>query len=131
MKFLFIWLLPLVFLLGCSDSETAPTAIANVNSSAGSDQGSSADYFSLIINEEQNQWWHSAIFYEIWPRSFQDSDGDGSGDFNGMTNKLDYLQGLGVNGIWLTPVFEAPSYHGYDFQDFYNVEADYGTMADF
>jgi alpha-amylase len=92
---------------------------------------SSAAYQSLVINEDANEWWHQAVIYEIWPRSFYDADGDGSGDFNGMTSKLDYLKDLGVSGIWLTPVFEAPSYHGYDFQDFYNVESDYGTMAEF
>ena len=88
-------------------------------------------YKKITLNEDTSQWWKSAVFYEIWPRSFYDADGDGSGDFNGMTAKLDYLKELGVNGIWLTPVFEAPSYHGYDFQDFYNVENDYGTMEDF
>ncbi len=79
---------------------------------------------------ERRKWWHDAIFYQIWPRSFQDSDGDGIGDFQGMTSKLDYLADLGINAIWLTPIFEAPSYHGYDFQQFYQVESDYGTMAD-
>ncbi len=128
MKSLFTLLLPLIFVAGCSNSGTAP---ANSNSSTSSDSSASAGYLSLAINEERAQWWHNTIFYEIWPRSFQDSDGDGSGDFNGMTSKLDYLQDLGVKGIWLTPIFDAPSYHGYDFQDFYNVEADYGTMADF
>lgn len=131
MKSLFSLLFTLVFLVGCSDSGTAPASAVNSNSSSNPNSGSVAEYQSLAINEEPNQWWHSVIFYEIWPRSFQDSDGDGSGDFNGMSNKLDYLQDLGVKGIWLTPVFEAPSYHGYDFQDFYSVEADYGTMDDF
>lgn len=88
-------------------------------------------YQRLQIASQPAQWWQSSVFYEIWPRSFYDSDGDGSGDFNGMTAKLDYLQDLGVNGIWLTPVFEAPSYHGYDFEDFYAVERDYGSMAEF
>ncbi len=88
-------------------------------------------YQSLTFDAGTQHWWNNATVYEIWPRSFKDSDGDGNGDFNGMTSKLDYLQTLGVNAIWLTPMFEAPSYHGYDFQDFYNVEADYGTMTDF
>ncbi|MDO8341954.1 MAG: alpha-amylase family glycosyl hydrolase [Cellvibrio sp.] len=124
-------------LLGCADSGTssAPAPTDNSISQAVSSSITSApaadNYLSLPVNEPASEWWHSAIFYEIWPRSFHDADGDGSGDFKGMTNKLDYLKELGVNGIWLTPVFEAPSYHGYDFQDFYNVEADYGTMADF
>lgn len=124
-------------LLGCADSGTPSTPVTTANSTSQAVSNSIAgvpaadNYLSLPVNEQASEWWHSAIFYEIWPRSFHDADGDGSGDFKGMTNKLDYLKELGVNGIWLTPVFEAPSYHGYDFQDFYNVEADYGTMADF
>lgn len=89
-----------------------------------------AEYLSLTLNEDTSQWWKNGIMYEIWPRSFYDSDGDGNGDFNGMTAKLDYLDDLGVNGVWLTPIFEAPSYHGYDFQEFYEVESDYGTMQE-
>lgn len=76
-------------------------------------------------------WWQDAVFYQIWPRSFYDTDADGHGDFNGMTAKLPYLQELGVNALWLTPMFEAPSYHGYDFTEFYQVESDYGSMAEF
>ncbi|MCD1597104.1 alpha-amylase family glycosyl hydrolase [Rheinheimera aquimaris] len=76
-------------------------------------------------------WWQQAVFYQIWPRSFFDTDADGHGDFNGMTAKLPYLQELGVNALWLTPMFEAPSYHGYDFTEFYQVESDYGSMAEF
>lgn len=88
-------------------------------------------YQSLSFDTGTQRWWNSATVYEVWPRSFKDSDGDGNGDFNGMTSKLDYLKDFGVDAIWLTPMFEAPSYHGYDFQDFYNVERDYGTMAEF
>lgn len=76
-------------------------------------------------------WWEDAVFYQIWPRSFYDTTSDGHGDFNGMTAKLPYLQELGIDAIWLTPMFEAPSYHGYDFTEFYQVESDYGSMADF
>jgi len=76
-------------------------------------------------------WWQDAVFYQIWPRSFYDTDGDGHGDFNGMAAKLPYLQDLGVTALWLTPMFEAPSYHGYDFTAFYQVESDYGSMAEF
>ncbi|GAB2917362.1 alpha-amylase family glycosyl hydrolase [Rheinheimera gaetbuli] len=78
-----------------------------------------------------NPWWQDAVFYQIWPRSFYDTNGDGHGDFNGMTAKLPYLQDLGVTALWLTPMFEAPSYHGYDFTEFYQVESDYGSMAEF
>ncbi len=86
---------------------------------------------SQQVTNAEPHWWDNAVFYQIWPRSFYDSNKDGHGDFNGITAKLPYLQELGVNAIWLTPVFDAPSYHGYDFTDFYNVEPDYGTMADF
>ncbi|MDP2714399.1 alpha-amylase family glycosyl hydrolase [Rheinheimera sp.] len=84
-----------------------------------------------VANEAASSWWQDAVFYQIWPRSFYDTNGDGHGDFNGMTAKLPYLAELGVNALWLTPMFEAPSYHGYDFTEFYQVESDYGTMAEF
>jgi alpha-amylase len=78
-----------------------------------------------------HEWARGAVFYEIFVRSFADSDGDGVGDFNGMTAKLDYLDELGIDGIWLMPMFESTSYHGYDTTDYDNVERDYGTNADF
>ncbi len=71
------------------------------------------------------------LYYEIFVRSFQDSDGDGIGDFNGITQRLDYLQDLGVTGIWLMPIHPSPSYHGYDITDYYDVHPDYGTLEDF
>lgn len=84
-------------------------------------------------------WWNDAVFYEIFVRSFYDSDGDGIGDFQGLIQKLDYLNDgdpstdddLGITGIWLMPMMESPSYHGYDVTDYYATEPDYGTMADF
>jgi glycosidase len=76
-------------------------------------------------------WWNDTVFYEIFVRSFRDSDGDGIGDFNGITEKLDYLEALGVKGIWLMPINPSPSYHGYDVTDYYAVNPDYGTMDDF
>ena len=75
--------------------------------------------------------WRDAVFYEIFVRSFQDSDGDGIGDFNGITRRLDYLQALGVTALWLMPIHPSPSYHGYDVKDYYAVNPDYGTMEDF
>jgi alpha-amylase len=76
-------------------------------------------------------WWNEAVFYEIFVRSFRDSDGDGIGDFNGIIEKLDYLQGLGIKGIWLMPINPSPSYHGYDVTDYYAVNPDYGTLEEF
>ncbi len=83
------------------------------------------------IAQWNHEWARGAVFYEIFVRSFADSDGDGIGDFNGMTAKLDYLESLGVNAVWLMPMFESTSYHGYDTTDYDNVERDYGTNADF
>jgi glycosidase len=76
-------------------------------------------------------WWNDTVFYEIFVRSFKDSDGDGIGDFNGITEQLDYLQELGVTGLWLMPIHPAATYHGYDVLDYYAVSPDFGTMADF
>lgn len=76
-------------------------------------------------------WWKTAVFYEIFVRSFYDSNGDGIGDFNGITQKLDYLQSLGVNALWLMPIYPSPSYHGYDVINYFNVNPEYGTLEDF
>jgi len=77
------------------------------------------------------EWARGSVFYEIFVRSFYDSNGDGIGDFNGLTSKLDYVGDLGANAIWLMPVFESPSYHGYDTTDYETIERDYGSNADF
>ncbi len=77
-------------------------------------------------------WWKHAVIYEIYPRSFQDSNGDGLGDLNGITRRLDYLQALGVDAIWLSPMFPSPQVDfGYDVSDYTAVDPQYGTMADF
>lgn len=81
--------------------------------------------------EPSGPWWQETVFYEIFVRSFKDSDGDGIGDFNGITQQLDYLKGLGVRGIWLMPIHPSPSYHGYDVTDYLAVNEDYGTLDDF
>jgi len=73
----------------------------------------------------------SGVYYEIFVRSFADSNGDGIGDLNGITAKLDYLKWLGVSGLWLTPIFPSPSYHGYDVTNYFAVNPQFGTMADF
>ena len=87
----------------------------------------------------QLAWWNDCVFYEIFVRSFYDSDGDGIGDLPGLTSQLDYLNDgdpttdtdLGITGIWLMPIAESPSYHGYDATNYRAIEPDYGTMADF
>jgi alpha-glucosidase len=78
------------------------------------------------------QWWRHAVIYEIYPRSFADSNGDGLGDLNGITQHLDYLKDLGVNAIWITPCFPSPQVDfGYDVSDYEAIAPEYGTMADF
>jgi alpha-glucosidase len=77
-------------------------------------------------------WWKHAVIYEIYPRSFQDSNGDGIGDLNGITARLDYLQDLGVNAVWITPFFPSPQVDfGYDISNYTAVDPQFGTMADF
>lgn len=77
------------------------------------------------------QWFHNATVYQIWVRSFYDSDNDGNGDLLGVKEKIPYLKELGITAVWLSPIFESPSYHGYDVQDFYSIEKDFGTIEDF
>ena len=77
-------------------------------------------------------WWKGAVIYEIYPRSFQDSNNDGIGDLNGITSRLDYLKVLGVDAIWLTPIYPSPQIDfGYDISDYENIDPQYGTLADF
>ena len=76
-------------------------------------------------------WWKHAIVYEIYPRSFQDTNGDGTGDLNGITQHLDYLHALGVDAIWVAPMFPSPQIDfGYDISDYKTVDPQYGTLAD-
>ncbi len=103
-------------LSGCSrqapkSAETAPPAA----SSAGADP-----------------WWKHAVIYEIYPRSFQDTNGDGVGDLNGITSRLDYLKDLGVDAIWITPFYPSPQIDfGYDIADYTAIDPQFGTMADY
>ena len=77
-------------------------------------------------------WWKNAVIYEIYPRSFQDSNGDGIGDLNGITSRLDYLKGLGIDAIWLTPIYPSPQVDfGYDISDYTGIDSQYGSLQDF
>jgi oligo-1,6-glucosidase len=85
-----------------------------------------------LINGYQPVWWKEAVVYQVYPRSFQDSNGDGIGDLNGITRHLDYLQKLGINVIWLSPHYDSPNAdNGYDIRDYRKVMLEFGTMADF
>lgn len=79
----------------------------------------------------ERQWWHSSVVYQIYPRSFKDSNGDGIGDINGIREKLDYLKELGIDVIWLSPVYKSPNDdNGYDISDYYDIMGEFGTMED-
>lgn len=80
----------------------------------------------------QKSWWQEAAVYQIYPRSFQDSNNDGIGDLQGIISRLDYIKNLGVDVIWLCPVYQSPNYdNGYDISDYQDIMVDFGTMADF
>jgi alpha-glucosidase len=84
------------------------------------------------VDAEGHQWWQHAVFYEIYPRSFADSNNDGVGDLNGIASKLDYLKTLGVDAIWITPCFPSPQVDfGYDVSDYEDIDPMYGTLSDF
>jgi alpha-glucosidase len=82
--------------------------------------------------QSDGPWWKHALIYEIYPRSFQDSNADGIGDLNGITQRLDYLHSLGVDAVWLSPIYPSPQVDfGYDISDYENIDPQYGTLADF
>lgn len=93
----------------------------------------------LVQGTDGLPWWNDTVFYEVFVRSFYDSNGDGIGDLNGLIEKLDYLNDgdpttttdLGITGIWLMPIMKATSYHGYDVEDYYQVSPEYGSNDDF
>lgn len=101
------------------------------------------DAFIKLVNSEQDlpapidgkieeKWWKEAVFYQIYPRTFCDSNGDGIGDLQGIISKLDYLQSLGVNALWLSPIYDSPmDDNGYDIRDYKKILRDFGSMADF
>ncbi len=101
-----------------------------------------ATFLTLLNSEEDipagkaedinKVWWKEAVFYQIYPRSFQDSDGDGIGDLQGIMSRLDYLKELGVDVLWLSPIYDSPNDdNGYDIRDYYAIMQEFGTMEDF
>lgn len=89
------------------------------------DTSTNYSYDTTVSNE------NGSMGYEIFVRSYYDSDGDGIGDLRGVASKLDYLEDLGIKTIWLMPIHPSPTYHGYDVTDYYGVHPDYGTLDDF
>lgn len=78
------------------------------------------------------KWWHDKVAYQIYPKSFLDTNGDGIGDLKGIISKLDYLKELGIDIIWLSPIYKSPFIdQGYDISDYYSIAKEFGTMEDF
>jgi alpha-glucosidase len=114
----------LIVLALCNSAGVAP---------AQTTPSSSAATHSFIgAHQTDEPWWKHAFIYEIYPRSFQDSNGDGIGDLNGITQRLDYLKSLNVDAIWISPIYPSPQVDfGYDISDYENIDPQYGTLADF
>ena len=84
------------------------------------------------MRQSDEIWWRHGVFYQIYPRSFQDANGDGVGDIKGIIDRLPYLRTLGIDAIWLSPIFPSPmADFGYDISDYTGVDPLFGTMADF
>ena len=82
-----------------------------------------------LVNKK---WWKEKVVYQLYPRSFKDSNGDGIGDLKGIIEKLDYIQSLGVDVVWINPIFESPNDDmGYDISDYKAIMKEFGTMEDF
>jgi len=109
--------------------------IAAAAAGEGGESGKGSSDAAIVVPagaDGHDSWWRHAVLYEIYPRSFQDSNGDGIGDINGITSRLDYLKDLGVDAIWITPMYPSPGVdYGYDISDYTAIDPEYGTMADF
>ena len=131
-KKLLIFILLVFVLVGCQPRTKVPTETEVLSTAT-------VPAPTPTAVAESEPWWQERVFYEIFVHSFYDSDGDGVGDFEGIIEKLDYLNDgdpsttgdLGITGIWLMPINPSPSYHGYDVTDYYTVNPEYGTMDDF
>jgi alpha-glucosidase len=128
-KLLSVLLLAALLPLAASAQAGPP---AKPQTSAAKAKPSAASSIAPPVDAEGHQWWQHAVFYEIYPRSYADSNNDGIGDLPGIDSKLDYLKKLGVDAIWITPCFPSPQVDfGYDVSDYEDIDPMYGTLSDF
>ncbi|MCM8568144.1 alpha-glucosidase [Gramella jeungdoensis] len=114
MKRILLLLALLIFTISCGDVEKKSNKNDDLN------------------NEVHRTWWKEAVIYQIYPRSFKDTDGDGIGDLKGIIEKLDYIESLGVNMVWLNPIYSSPNAdNGYDISNYREIMDEFGTMEDF
>nr|WP_315163025.1 alpha-glucosidase [uncultured Flavobacterium sp.] len=93
---------------------------------------SAQNKFVKTSQKNDTKWWKEAVVYQVYPRSFKDSDGDGVGDLKGIISKLDYIKSLGIDAVWLNPIYTSPNDdNGYDISDYRQIMTDFGTMEDF
>jgi len=110
---LLLMMLAALGMLGCNSNNSTKNAMIQTDSS-------------------EQRWWKEAVVYQLYPRSFKDSDGDGIGDLKGIIEKLDYLKSLGVDVVWLNPIYSSPNDdNGYDVSDYRGIMPEFGTMQDF
>lgn len=108
----------LIALFGCARTHTVP--------------GEKQQNKNASVLHSSQPWWKHAVIYQVYPRSFQDSNGGGIGDLNGITQRLDYLQEVGVNAIWLTPIYPSPQKDfGYDISNYQAIDPMYGSLPEF
>ena len=109
---------------GFADEEVLKTVLEILNSEKDEPKNDNC--------EAKHAWWKEAVFYQIYPRSFKDSNGDGIGDLCGIIEKLDYLKSIGIDALWLSPVYDSPNDdNGYDIRNYYKIMTEFGTMEDF
>ncbi len=113
MKRFFIYLIVIIALIACNNEKKEPETTSETT-------------------DIQKKWWKEAVIYQIYPRSFKDTDGDGVGDLKGIIEKLDYIKSLGVNMVWLNPIYSSPNAdNGYDISNYREIMDEFGTMEDF
>lgn len=92
---------------------------------------SEVNSFAQVTTTPGRKWWKEAIVYQIYPRSFKDSDGDGIGDLKGIISKLDYIKSLGITAVWLNPIYSSPNTdNGYDVSDYRDIMKDFGQIKE-